>query len=289
MNDPESRLNDALLPIGQNSVGQDQGRGRNQVVQPQTSVFQREDTWLKTKKCCWWTTVIFVVVTVFLILSLRLFFFKPIDHKPPTLDNSTALEPNTKTRFRLMIEGTHAHPQSLIGLSVWAYRVPIPTHPQIAIAAVGYYIERGEGKRRLKRFQGEEITDDNFPDVESALLKTGMTESLRYVLATTPPSGRMLQMFQDNTEPILKRICPKIAEEEFQKFSSFFPDSKTFEKGEDFTFEWRDGDQLYGYWEDQRLKAVRVATSCMAKALFESQLEAQRSALVNLLGDFLEK
>jgi len=229
MNDPESRLNDALLPIGQNSVGQDQqGRQRQQQQQQQQST--RGETWNKTKKCCCWTTVILVVVTIFLIISMKLFFFKPVNHKPPKLDNSTAIEPNTKTHYRLLFSGPKARTQSLVGLSVWTYKVPIPTHPEIAISAVGYYLDRTDGKKRLKSWEDKEIDDDNFQDLENSLVKVGITETLRYVLATTPPSGRMIQMFKENTEKILKRICPDGAEEQFEKFQKFFSRSKVVRK-----------------------------------------------------------
>jgi len=234
--------------------------------------------------------VILVVVIIFLIISMKLFFFKPVNHKPPKLDNSTAIEPNTKTHYRLLFSGPKARTQSLVGLSVWTYKVPIPTHPEIAISAVGYYLDRTDGKKRLKSWEDKEIDDDNFQDLENSLVKVGITETLRYVLATTPPSGRMIQMFKENTEKILKRICPDGAEEQFEKFQKFFPDPKSFEKGDDFTFEWRgDDNRLYGYWKEERSKVVRVADSCMARALFESQLNVQKEKLVNLLDDFLKR
>jgi len=296
MQDQESRVQEALLPIGSNAVAADQQRhGRTQVTTTQyreqyTSAAGRhggDDSWEKTKKCCWWTTVILVVVLIFLIVSLKLFFFKPISNDVPKIDNSTAIEPNTKTRFHLLMEAPHGKVQSLVGASVWTYKIPIPTHPQIALAAVGYYLERAEGKRRLNKFKGKPIDEENFEDVEAVLVKPGMTESLHYVMATTPPSGRMLEQFADDTKPIMQELCPARVDEEFEAFSNFFPDP--FKKGDDYTFEWRDGSDLYGYRHDERPKAKRVAGSCMATALFQSQLEAQKQALVNLIEDFFER
>jgi len=170
---------------------------------------------------------------------------------------------------------------------VWTYKVPIPTHPQITIAAVGLYVERAEGKRRLQRFRNKEMDDETFEDLTDVLSRGGMTETLRYVLATTPPSGRLLEMYDDYTRPILEKNCPDIAETEFKTFSDFFPEEP--KSHEDYSFERREGQDLYGYRNEERVKAVKIGGSCMAKAIFQGQLENQKSGLVNLLDDFFER
>jgi hypothetical protein len=256
-----------------------------------TSASSRDgnDSWGKAKRYCWWVAVVLTVVLVFTIIALKLFLFKPISKGPPKLDNSTAMEPNTKTKFNLLTEGPRNRVMGLIGASAWIYTIPIPTRPKLVLAAIGLYVERAEGKRRLKRFRGEEITDELFDDIKAILsAPAGMTESMRVVLATSPPSGRMLEMWQDNTRPILDRVCPVLADQEWNAFASFFPDP--FNKGDDFTFEWREGADLYGFKKgESRSKAKRIGGTCMARALFESQMDAQKSAIVNLLDDFFDR
>jgi hypothetical protein len=309
MNDTDSRLNEALLPIshnGPNPTGNNPGnrpstafssttvRNSSQVAgyQPMNpNTYQpiaHTDSWGRAKKYCWWCAVIFTVVIIFTVVSLKLFLFKPIHKGPPQLDNSTAIEPNTKARFRLLMEGPRNRVQSLLGTSLWAYTVPIFPHPKIQVAAVGLYVERAEGKRRLRRFRGKEIDDPLFEDIEDILARGGMTESLRFVMASTPPSGRMLDWWDEYTAPIMQKLCPEIQEAEWKSFSDFFPEP--FQKGDDFSFERREGLELYGYRKGQdRTQAVRIAGSCMAQALFEAQLEQQKKALVNLLNDFFER
>jgi len=296
MNDPESRLQESLLPIGRNGatatrqpVGvTTQTTSARYIPASYTPVNTSDDSWSRAKKYCWWIAVVLTVVLVFVILALKLFLFKPISHGRPKLDNSTAIEPNTKTRFNLLLEGPQNRVLSLTGAGVWLYTVPIPTHPKISLAAVGFYVERAEGKRRLRKFKGEEMTDDLFEDVKEVLLQGSITEIMRFVLATTPPTGRLLELFDDDTDPILQRICPDLAEKEWKTFTAFFPDP--FNKGDDFTFEWRDGKDLFAHWNgEDRAKAKRIGGSCMAHALFESQLEAQKQGLVNLLDDFFER
>jgi hypothetical protein len=301
MTDSDSRLNEALLPIGSQSNNGGVGGNRMATTTTTTRIQQQPapfislpptnnqtEPWDKAKKYCWWVTVIFTVVMIFLVISLKLFLFKPISKGPPTLDNSTATEPNTKARFRLLMEGPKNRVQSLLGTSLWTYTVPIFPHPKIQVAAVGLYVERAEGKRRLRRFRGKEIDDEIFEDIEDVLVKGGMTESLRFVMATTPPAGRMLEWWDEYTAPIMQKLCPVTQEAEWKAFSDFFPEP--FEKGDDFTFERREGNDLYGYRKgEDRLKAVRVAGSCMAAALFEAQLEQQKKSLVNLIGDFFER
>jgi hypothetical protein len=295
MNDTDSRLNEALLPISHNANTQPPGNASR--AQPFSSRFTQSSSsvsaeshgrWGKAKKYCWWTTVILTVLIIFLVISLKLFVFKPISKKSPTLDNSTAIEPNTKTRFRLLMDGPHSRVQSLVGASVWAYSIPVPTHPKIQVAAVGFYVERAEGKRRLKRFRNKDIDNEMFEDVVDVLAKTGMTETLRFVMATTPPEGRMLQWWWDYADPILQRDCPTLADAEWKVFSEFFPDP--FEKNDDFSFERRDGQEIYGYRKDEdRLKAKRIGGPCLGRALFEAQLIQQKKGLINLLDDFFER
>jgi hypothetical protein len=305
MNDTNSRLQESLLPIGHNTQGGGAARpgttvtsaGYSQVptarFNPTTTTYVtttpvQDDSWSRAKKYCWWTAVILTVVLVFLLVALKLFLFKPISKGPPKLDNSTAIEPNTKTRFNLLVEGPRNRVQSLTGASVWVYTIPIPTHPKISLAAVGFYVERAEGKRRLKRFQGEEITDERFEDVKEVLVQGGMTETLRVVLATTPPTGRLLELWGDDTKPILEHNCPGIVEQEWNSFAEFFPDP--FNKGDEFTFERREGNELYAWKKGQdRTKAKRIAGACMARALFEFHLQAQKQGLINLLDDFFER
>jgi hypothetical protein len=303
MNDTDSRLNEALLPISHNGPGAArpssttttatrfpsgaatyQSSSSGAVLLPP----HHAEPWTKAKKYCWWIAVVFTVVIIFTVVSLKLFLFKPISKGPPQLDNSTAMEPNTKAKFRLLMEGPRNRVQSLVGTSLWAYTVPIFPHPKIQVAAVGLYVERAEGKRRLRRFRGKEIDDQTFEDVEDVLAKPGMTETLRFVMATTPPGGRMLDWWDEYTAPRMQELCPEIQEAEWKSFSDFFPEP--FEKGDDFSFERREGEELYGYRKGQdRIHAVRVAGSCMARALFEAQMEQQKKSLVNLLEDFFDR
>jgi len=186
------------------------------------------------------------------------------------------------------MEGPRNRVQSLVGTSLWAYTVPVFPHPRVQVAAVGLYVERAEGKRRLRKFHGKEIDEKVFENIKDVLAKSGMTESLRFVMATTPPAGRMLEWWDDYTAPIMQKLCPGTQEAEWKAFSDFFPDP--FQKGDDFTFERREGEELYGYRKgEDRSHAVRVAGSCMAKALFQSQLEQQKKSLVNLLDDFFDR
>lgn len=305
MNDTEARLQESLLPIGHNAAlaGQRQQQGgasqgtsaRGGYVPVTTASYTttirsatEEDSWTKGKRYCWWVAVVLTVIIVFLVIALKVFLFKPIDHGQPKLDNSTAIEPNTKTKFNLLLSGPRNRVISLVGAAAWEYTIPIPTHPKIVIAAIGYYVERVEGKRRLRIFKDVEVTEDNFEDVKNVLVQPGMTETMRVVLSTTPPNGRLLEMWKDNTDPILQRVCPNLADQEWNAFSTFFPDP--FNKGDDFSFEWREGGELYAYKKDEdRAKGKRIGGPCMARALFESQLESQKQALVNLLDDFFER
>jgi hypothetical protein len=302
MNDTDSRLNEALLPISHNAPNAASG-GINRVSTNRvTSVTATTapippyqvyaggsgEPWARAKKYCWWIAVVFTVVILFTVVSLKLFLFKPISKGPPKLDNSTAMEPNTKAKFRLLMEGPRNRVQSLVGTSLWAYTVPIFPHPRIQVAAVGLYVERAEGKRRLRRFRGKEIDDQTFEDIEDILARGGMTETLRFVMATTPPSGRMLQWWDEYTSPRMHELCPEVQEAEWKAFSAFFPEP--FEKGDDFSFERREGADLYGYRKGQdRTHAVRVAGPCMAQAFFEAQMEQQKKGLVNLLEDFFDR
>jgi len=288
-----SRLQESLLAVGgsqqqQQQQQQQQRQGLAATSSPYGSFRNQPSSFDKAKKICWWCVVIFTVVLVFLLLSLKLFLFKPISKGPPKLDNSTAMEPNTHTHYRLLMEGPRNRVQSLVGTTLWTYRIPIPTHPRLSVAAVGLYVERAEGKRRLRRFQGREMTDELFEQIKEVISRGGMTETLRFVMAITPPSGRMLEWWDDYTRPILEKLCPEKAEAEFKSFSEFFPDP--FQKEDDFSFERREGEELYGYRKGQdRSKATRIAGSCMARALFEAQLEQQKSALLNLFDDFFER
>jgi hypothetical protein len=186
------------------------------------------------------------------------------------------------------MEGPRNRVQSLVGTSLWAYTVPVFPHPKVQVAAVGLYVERAEGKRRLRRFRGKEINDETFEDVEDVLARGGMTETLRFVMATTPPAGRMLQWWDEYTAPRMQELCPEIQEAEWKAFSNFFPGP--FKKGDDFSFERRDGEELFGYRHgEDRTKAVRVAGACMGRALFEAQMDQQKKDLVNLLEDFFDR
>jgi len=301
MNDTDSRLNEALLPISHNAPGVNPSNRPHPYVSAPSSRMQQHhssayqdvvehdtDPWKRAKRYCWWVAVVVTVVIIFLVVSLKIFLFKPISDGPPALDNSTATEPNTKARFRLLMEGPRNRVQSLIGASLWAYTVPVWPHPKIQVAGVGYYVERAEGKRRLRRFRGREITHELWEEVEDILTKGTMTETLRFVMATTPPAGRMLQWWDEYTAPIMQELCPDIQEAEWKAFSDFFPEP--FQKGDDFSFEWREGFDLYGYRKGQdRIHAARIAGPCMAKAFFQAQLQQQDKALVNLIDDFFER
>jgi len=131
------------------------------------------------------------------------------------------------------------------------------------------------------------MNEDLFEQVKDVLSRGGMTETLRFVMATNPPNGRMLQWWDENTKPILEQFCPEKAESEFEEFSKFFPNP--FKKGDDFSFERREGEELYCYWKEDRVHAARIAGSCMARALFQGQLEEVKTGLVNLLDQFFER
>jgi hypothetical protein len=249
---------------------------------------RRSKSWyLRCKSCFGWACLTFAAVFIVVVVGLRIFLFKPISRGPPSLSNSTAIEPNTKTEFPLMFAGYRHRTESLLGLGAWVYHIPIPTHPKLIIAAVGYYVERAEGKRRLLRFRGKVINDENYHEVAGVLNKEGMSEYMRFVFTTTPPSGRMLELWDDDTKEYRDKYCPEESKSEFKSFSAFFPEDP--KKGDDVTFERREGAELYGFHKDQADRAIRIAGKCMASALFSSQLEAQKSQLVNLLQEFLDR
>jgi hypothetical protein len=56
---------------------------------------------------------------------------------------------------------------------------------------MGFYVDRPEGTRRLRRFRDVPIDDTNYLPVIDVLLGKGLSETLRIVFHGDPPKGRI--------------------------------------------------------------------------------------------------
>jgi hypothetical protein len=196
------------------------------------------------KSCAFYFSIGLLLTIVFFAITLKLYFFQGATHGAPTLSNSTATEPNTGIDFPLHFRPQHTQRiDSLIGVDAWEYVIPVPPlNPKLIIGAIGFYIERAEGKRKLYRFRNVPITLENYQDIVQVLMNdAGLGQVLRIVLTTNPPKHRMLQWWDEQTKVFRNKYCGENkGEEAFAEFSSFFG-KRPFVKGDDLSFERRGG------------------------------------------------
>jgi len=158
-------------------------------------------------------------------------------HTAPLLP--AIIKPNTGTEFPVYIPGPRGTTLDAVGVSLWVEHIPLPFNPTVRVAAVAMYVEKSEGRRRLRAFKARDAEASVEPALKKALMKGGMGEALRYVVAGTPPGDVMMSGW-------------------------FF--TRGFRKGDDFTFERRPGEELYAHYAGKPPELVS-SNACLGRAL----------------------
>lgn len=244
-----------------------------------------------SKRLAVYGSIVFVALVVFSVVSIRVLFFRDVTHGPPKVTNGTAVEPNTRIEFPLHFQPSSKTPrplpqQRLVGCDVWEYRIPIPTTPKIMVGALGLYVDRTEGRRRLAAFSRANATEADADALVELLFHKAMGETLRLVMSGSPPNGKLLEWWDQYTKPLRVRYCGEDrAKLEFERFAQFVSEQRVG-KGDELWFERRGDDgQLFGSRQPLAQGAAPVASGCLARALFEAHFRYQQLGLVNLLNE----
>ncbi|KAH9261481.1 hypothetical protein BASA81_000137 [Batrachochytrium salamandrivorans] len=241
-----------------------------------------------SKRLAVYASVVFVALVVFSVVSIRILYFRDVTHGPPKVTNGTAVEPNTRIEFPLHFQPTKAprQQQRLVGCDAWEYRIPIPTTPKVMVGALGLYVDKAEGRRRLSAFSQTNATEADLDVLVELLFHKAMGETLRLVVSGSPPNGKLLEWWEQYTKQLRVRYCgEERAKLEFEHFAEFVGQQRVG-KGDELWFERRGEEgQLFGSREALAQGAKPVANGCLARALFEAHFRYQKLGLVNLLSE----
>jgi len=108
--------------------------------------------------------------------------FRKINVNPPDVRNGTVTEPNTGTAFPVYLKGPRGSTLDAIGVSLWVEKIPVPLEPTIRVAAVAFYVEKNEGRRRLRIYKTRNPMGNVEDGLKSALEDAGLGEAARYVV-----------------------------------------------------------------------------------------------------------
>lgn len=184
-------------------------------------------------------------------------------HTAPLLP--AIIKPNTGTEFPVYIPGPRGTTLDAVGVSLWVEHIPLPFNPTVRVAAVAMYVEKSEGRRRLRAFKARDAEASVEPALKKALMKGGMGEALRYVVAGTPPGDVMMSGWVKSLKAKMKENCPdEDADKLAAAFKGFF--TRGFRKGDDFTFERRPGEELYAHYAGKPPELVS-SNACLGRAL----------------------
>ena len=165
----------------------------------------------------------------------------------------------------MYIPGPRGTTLDAVGVSLWVEHIPLPLDPTVRIAAVALYVEKNEGRRRLRAFKSRDAEAPVEPALKEALVNGGMGEALRYVVAGTPPGDVMMSGWIKSLKAKMKAGCPgEDADKLAAAFKGFF--AHAFRKGDDFTFERRPGEELYAHYAGKPPTLVS-SNACLGRAL----------------------
>ena len=194
--------------------------------------------------------------------------FRKINENAPEPRNGTVTEPNTGVVFPVYLKGPRGSTLDAIGVSLWVERIPLPLNPTVRVAAVCVYVEKNEGRRRLRAFKSRDPETDVEPKLASALEDAGMGEAFRYVVASTPPGDVMISGW---IKTLKERMAKHCAADQIDGLSDSFKNvfTHSFKKGDDFTFERRPDESLYAFYQGTAPKLV-TENPCLGRALVVS-------------------